>query len=67
MEGRIERVVVNLHVREPQQPVASIFITDANMPALENAKKIAGIGDEMTTDDDAFFEMPDGIRDTLMT
>lgn len=63
MDGRIERIYLNIHSQEPRQPIANLYIEEDQITVFEQAREAAGISDGMTPDDDAFFEMPNGTKD----
>lgn len=63
--GRIERIVLNIHLTTPAEPVANIYVTEDNAAVLEEARRKAGLTGGSMPGDDAYFQMPDGTRHHL--
>lgn len=61
-DGRIFTVCINLTVVTWHDPVADIYVGDADAAALHAAFQSAGMGRGISSDDDAWFLMPDGSR-----
>ena len=60
LNGRIARIVLNVHVLTPINPSADLHIDDVSESILRGAMAMAGIEKGISVGDDAHFIMPDG-------
>lgn len=61
-DGRITNVMINIHIPTLRNVRADLCVSEADMHALSEAMKFAGIASGIGPHDDVFFEMHDGAR-----